>query len=321
MCALGLSPLPRIPSRSPKATLDRVIEQLCEVILGKEGPIRLAVACLMARGHLLIEDVPGVGKTTLAHALARTLGLSFHRIQFTSDLLPADILGVSVYDRECGAFQFHPGPIFSQLILADEVNRATPKAQSALLEAMEEQQVTQEGETRALPEPFFVIATQNPSYQVGTFPLPESQLDRFLMRVELGYPDEVAERALLKGRDRRDIVNRLEPCTSPEELIEIQAAVPLVHVSDALLDYLQALIGYTHESPELEQGLSPRAGLAVLRSTQIWALMDGRDYALPEDVQAVLASVVGHRLRLASEVSPQASSTVTDMLLGQVPIP
>ncbi|MCP4042372.1 MAG: AAA domain-containing protein, partial [Gammaproteobacteria bacterium] len=269
----------------------------------------------------LIEDLPGIGKTTLAHALAHALGLSFHRIQFTSDLLPADILGVSVYDRENGAFKFHPGPIFSQLILADEVNRATPKAQSALLEAMEEQQVTQEGETRTLPEPFFVIATQNPSHQVGTFPLPESQLDRFLMRVQLGYPDRKAERDLFRGTDRREMIRAMHPGMSIEQLRSIQRAVPDIHVSDALLDYLQALLAFTRESPNYITGLSPRAGLAMLRSSQAWALMHGRDHVLPEDLQEVLPGVVNHRLQPASDTGDYSPMRLTAELIKKVPIP
>ncbi len=304
-----------------KDELDAVVAQVSQVVLGKERPIRLAVACLVARGHLLIEDLPGVGKTTLGHALARALGLSFHRIQFTSDLLPADILGVSVYDREMGTFKFHPGPIFAQLVLADEVNRATPKAQSALLEAMEEQQVTQEGETRPLPEPFFVIATQNPSYQIGTFPLPESQLDRFLMRVELGYPDPGAERELFKGRDRREIIGDMQPSLSPERLIAIQRAVHDTHAADALLDYLQALIAFTREAPDFRTGLSPRAGLAILRSAKAWALMHGRDHVLPEDVQQVLPAVVGHRLHPAAEAQGPGPGGLAQWLVKQVPIP
>src|SRR5689334_25292273 len=228
-----------VAAESPVA---RVIEAAGTVILGKDAQVRLALACLIARGHLLIEDLPGVGKTTLAHVLARSLGLQFQRIQFTSDMLPADILGVSIYEREAAAFKFHPGPIFSQVILADEVNRATPKTQSALLEAMEEHQVTAEGETRKLPEPFFVIATQNPSEQVGTFPLPESQLDRFTMRIELGYPDRSAERALLAGTDRRDMLATLDACMTPAELMELQTNVQRIHVSPALLDYVQAIV-------------------------------------------------------------------------------
>src|SRR4051812_29553030 len=243
--------------------LDNVIRQVGRVILGKEHQIRLALACMIARGHLLIEDIPGVGKTTLAHALATTLGLQFQRIQFTSDLLPADILGVSIFDRDASNFRFHPGPIFAQLILADEVNRATPKTQSALLEAMEEHQVTAEGETRPLPEPFFVIATQNPSHQIGTFPLPESQLDRFLMRIELGYPDRDAERALLEGADRRDMIVGVEPCLAPGELAELQSRVKAVHVASPLLDYIQSLVEHTRRTPEYTTGLSPRAALAL----------------------------------------------------------
>ncbi|NIM71954.1 MAG: AAA domain-containing protein [Gammaproteobacteria bacterium] len=267
----------------------------------------------MARGHLLIEDIPGVGKTTLAHVLARILGLSFQRVQFTSDLLPADILGISVYDRRAGSFEFHPGPIFTNLVLADEVNRATPKTQSALLEAMEERQVSQDRVTRDLPDPFFVIATQNPDHNVGTFPLPESQLDRFLMRITLGYPDAKSERALLTGCDRRELVEALEPALEVAELLDIQKQVQKVHVSDALLDYLQDLIAATRSEPDLGPGLSPRAGLALLRCSQAWAFMEDRRHVLPEDVQAVLPSVVNHRLR-------QATAS-TDALLRQVPIP
>jgi len=265
-----------------------------EIVLGKERQMRLALACLLARGHLLIEDQPGVGKTTLALTLARLLGLDFQRIQFTSDMLPADILGVSVFDRESGEFVFHPGPIFAQLVLADEINRATPKAQSALLEAMEERQVTVEGATRPLPQPFFVIATQNPAHQIGTFPLPESQLDRFLMRISLGYPDRAAERALLEGRDRRALLSELTPLLTPQALLVEQQRAASVHVAPALLDYLQALIAHTRHAPG--SGLSPRAALGLIAAARAWALLDGRDYALPEDVQAVLPAVVAHRL-------------------------
>lgn len=301
--------------------IGQVIEQTSQVILGKERQIRLALACLLARGHLLIEDLPGVGKTTLAHVLARTLGLDFQRIQFTSDLLPADILGVSVYDRDSASFKFHPGPVFAQLILADEVNRATPKAQSALLEAMEEHQVTVEGETRPLPEPFFVIATQNPAYQVGTFPLPESQLDRFLMRIELGYPDAVAERALLQGKDRRELLAGLQPCLTPMELQTLQQAASEVYVADALLDYIQALLAFTRQAPRFHSGLSPRAALALLHAARAWALIGGRDAVLPEDVQAVLSAVVGHRLRPSGEFSGESGAALAAYLLTAVPIP
>ncbi len=303
-----------------KDLLDRVVAQVSRIILGKEAVIRLSLACLIARGHLLIEDVPGVGKTTLAHALARSLGLSFHRIQFTSDLLPADILGVSVYDRQTGRFEFHPGPVFAQLVLADEVNRATPKAQSALLEAMEEHQVTLEGTTRPLPEPFFVIATQNPSHQVGTFPLPESQLDRFLMCLQLGYPSATAERELFRGQDRRELLEGMPACLGVDDLLAVQRAVPRVHAAEALIDYLQALVHFSRESPALRHGLSPRAGLAVLRAAQAWALMAGRDHVVPDDVQAVLPGVVGHRLRLTDDPGGLAREGPA-RLLATVPVP
>ncbi|MDX2221079.1 MAG: AAA family ATPase [Burkholderiales bacterium] len=284
-------------SGSGHPSLDAVLKAANGIILGKEVQIRMAVACLLARGHLLIEDIPGVGKTTLSHVLATLLGLQYQRIQFTSDLLPADIIGVSIFDRDTSSFRFHAGPIFSQVILADEINRASPKAQSALLEAMEEHQVTSDGVTRDLPDPFFVIATQNPVHQVGTFPLPESQLDRFLMRVKLGYPDRDAERALLKGEDRRDLIAQLKPAMTPDELRAIQKDVQRVVVSDALVDYVQAIIAHTRDGSKFESGLSPRAGLAVLRGAQAWALMSGRKQVLPEDVQAVVPAVVGHRLK------------------------
>lgn len=308
-------------SKLMKQKLDNVVSQVGSIILGKEHQIRLAVACLLARGHLLIEDIPGVGKTTLAHALAASLGMGFQRIQFTSDMLPADILGVSVYNRDSSGFQFHPGPIFTQVVLADEVNRATPKAQSALLEAMEEQQVTTEGETRRLPQPFFVIATQNPSNQVGTFPLPESQLDRFLMRIELGYPDGDAERALLQGEDRRDLLALLKPCMTVGELIELQRCAQQIHASNALLDYVQALINHTRRSPEYVNGLSPRAALALLHAARAWALMDSRGHVVPEDVQAVLSGVVGHRLSPAGEVNNVNGTDIAGHLIKQVAIP
>ncbi len=303
------------------SSLQRVTQQAGRVILGKERQIRMALACLLARGHLLIEDLPGVGKTTLAHVLARSLGLGFHRIQFTSDLLPADILGVSIYERDSATFKFHPGPIFAQLILADEVNRATPKTQSALLEAMEEHQVTAEGETRRLPEPFFVVATQNPSHQVGTFPLPESQLDRFQMRIELGYPDRDAERALLQGVERRDLIATLEPCLSPGELVELQSLVKRVHIAPALFDYIQAIVEHTRRSPEFVTGLSPRAALALAACARAWALIDGRDHVLPEDVQAVLPGVATHRLHPVVNGVRRTSSDIAVGLVEAVPIP
>jgi MoxR-like ATPase len=307
-------------SRLSAGPTENVIAAAGRVILGKERQIRLAMACILARGHLLIEDVPGVGKTTLSHALARLLGLDYQRIQFTSDLLPADIIGVSVFDRDSSTFRFHPGPIFAQVILADEINRASPKAQSALLEAMEERQVTAEGETRPLPEPFFVIATQNPLHQVGTFPLPESQLDRFLMRVNLGYPDAKAERELLRGAERRDLLSHLEPAMNGAQLKELQATVPQMQVSDALLDYVQALIQHSRQSPRYAQGLSPRAGVAMLRAAQAWAMMEGRRQVLPEDVQATLPAVVGHRLHGSADAAKSGFDAPRE-LIAAVAIP
>ena len=301
--------------------LHNVIRQTEQVIVGKPLQIRFALACLLARGHLLIEDLPGVGKTTLAHVLARTLGLQFQRIQFTSDLLPADILGVSVYQRDTADFKFHAGPIFAQMILADEVNRATPKAQSALLEAMEEQQVTIEGVTRPLPAPFFVIATQNPAHQIGTFPLPESQLDRFLMRIQLGYPDARAERGLLSGVDRRDLVARLTPQMDTAELLALQQQTRQVFVSPALLDYVQALLKHTRESAGYAHGLSPRAGLALLAAARAWALLDGRNAVIPEDVQAILPGVASHRLQSTQNTPASNSDALARELIAAVAIP
>jgi MoxR-like ATPase len=311
---------PHSPSQNfSGAAVERVIDAAGRIILGKETQVRLALACMLARGHLLIEDLPGVGKTTLAHVLAQSLGLQFQRIQFTSDMLPADILGVSIYERDSGGFKFHPGPIFAQVILADEVNRATPKTQSALLEAMEEHQVTAEGETRKLPQPFFVIATQNPSEQVGTFPLPESQLDRFTMRIELGYPDHAAERALLSGTDRRDMLATLEPCMTPAELMELQTSVQRIHVSPALLDYVQAIVAHTRRSPDYVTGLSPRAALAIVHAARAWALLEGREKVIPEDVQAILPGVATHRLRPAHDGARRVD--IGAQLLAAVPIP
>ncbi|HSR63815.1 MAG TPA: MoxR family ATPase [Gammaproteobacteria bacterium] len=301
--------------------INAVIGQANRIILGKENVIRLALACLIARGHLLIEDLPGVGKTTLAHVLANTLGLGFQRIQFTSDLLPADILGVSIYNRETGGFNFHPGPIFTQVILADEVNRTTPRTQSALLEAMEENQVTIEGETRPLPTPFFVIATQNPSDQVGTFPLPESQLDRFMMRVELGYPDSGAERELLMGTDRRRLLQQASAIISPERLLALQEQAEGIHVSAAILDYLQDLLEYSRNSGEFRNGLSPRAGLAALHCSRAWALMEGHRQVLPEHVQSILPSVISHRLTPSGSTLSGHSTALAEELINQVPIP
>ncbi len=297
-----------------------VMARAGDIILGKEHQIQLAMACILAKGHLLIEDVPGVGKTTLSHVLASLLGLHYQRIQFTSDLLPADIVGVSIFDRESSTFRFHPGPVFSQVILADEINRASPKAQSALLEAMEEHQVTADGETMPLPTPFFVIATQNPSHQIGTFPLPESQLDRFLMRIKLGYPNQAAERALLKGEDRRELIAKITPAMTVAQLLALQNAATGIFVSDALIDYVQALIHHTRDSAHFEMGLSPRAGLALLRASQAWAMMAGRQQVLPEDVQAVAPSVVGHRLRAITSGETKILDAAQE-LLRNVAIP
>lgn len=297
-------------------TLQDILAACGGVILGKERQIRMALACILARGHLLIEDLPGMGKTTLAHTLAQVLGLDFRRVQFTSDLLPADILGVSVYDRNEASFKFHPGPVFTNVLLADEINRATPKTQSALLEAMEERQMTLEGETRKLPEPFFVIATQNPATHIGTFPLPESQLDRFLMRIELGYPDSRSERSLLAAGSKREAVENIAPRIDAAGLLQLQQGVARVRVSDALLDYLQSLLEYSRREPQFESGLSPRAGLALKQCAQAWALMEGRDYALPEDVQAVLPGIAGHRLR-----GLHGNAADVAILMGAVAIP
>ena len=312
------SPLTILASR-PRP-LDPVLDAAGQIILGKGREIRLAVTCLLAGGHLLIEDYPGVGKTTLAHTLARLLGLDFARIQFTSDLLPADITGVSIYDREQGSFRFVPGPVFSRLVLADEINRATPKTQSALLEAMEERQVTIEGATRPLPEPFFVIATQNPSHQIGTFPLPESQLDRFLMRVELGYPDPAAERALLAAGGRRGAADALAPLLDADALPGLQREAAAVHAAGPLIDYVQALVEGSRRDPAFQHGLSPRAGLALLAAARAWAWLDGRDIVVPDDVQEVLPAVARHRLRPA-QGSGMARAEEIAALVRAVPIP
>ncbi len=304
-----------------RARLETVINTAEQVVFGKSGEIRLALACLLARGHLLIEDLPGVGKTTLAHLLARLMGVEFQRIQFTSDLLPADVLGVYVYERDAARFTFHPGPIFTHVVLADEINRATPRAQSALLEAMEERQVTIENETHALPQPFFVIATQNPSDQIGTFALPESQLDRFLMCISLGYPDRRAERALLKAPDRRLALTELAPVLARDELLELQEKVDAVHVSDALLDYVQDVLDYSRRAPQFSCGLSPRAGLALLRAARAWALIDGRNHVMPDDIQAVLPSVAVHRLRPVDSSRGVDAAYIREQLASAVPIP
>lgn len=300
--------------------LARLVDQISSIIVGKRTQIEDAVACLLAGGHLLIEDVPGVGKTTLAHALAVSLGLDFRRVQFTADLMPSDLIGVSVFERAKDSFVFHPGPVFAQVLLADEINRAGPKTQSALLEAMEEQQVSVENLTRKLPQPFFVIATQNPSDQLGTYPLPESQLDRFLLRITLGYPDRASERLLLAGEDRRHLASRMEPVMRPEELVKAQAEVLKITASEALLDYLQALIAATRDGRWFVEGLSPRAGIAVLRVARARAMMAGRSYAAPDDIQAILPQAVAHRLTPVSGAGRGAIEQVRAMVEA-TPIP
>ena len=299
--------------------LSAAVAAIEHVILGKTAQVRLCLACLFARGHLLIEDVPGVGKTTLAHTLARVLGLEWTRLQFTSDLLPADIIGVSIFDRDTQRFQFRRGPVFTQLLLADEVNRASPKAQSALLEAMEERQVSVEGVSHALPEPFFVVATQNPHEQLGTFGLPESQLDRFLMRVVLGYPDAASERRVLVQGERRDLLQSTPTVLSAGQVLELQAEVCAVHVSDRLLDYVQALLARTRV--ELSLGLSPRAGQGLLRAAQAWAMLCGDNAVLPEHVQAVFPAIAAHRLEPSEGDSASSGAEIAHDLIKAVPLP
>lgn len=304
-----------------RVSLDAARKTLGKIILGKDHQIGLALSCLLARGHLLIEDLPGLGKTMLAQSLARVLGLSFCRIQFTSDLLPADIIGVSVFKQESGEFEFQPGPVFSQLILADEVNRATPKAQSALLEAMEEYQVSVDGNTRALPKPFFVVATQNPADQIGTFPLPESQLDRFLMRLEIGYPNADNERELLVGRDRRAMLEDVTAALTPDVLLKLQDTASEMHMSDPLIDYIQELVRFTRESPEIEIGLSPRGALALAAAAKAQAFVNHHAGVYPDDIQAVFAAVAGHRLKPAGNTSFRSAAELSQYVLDSVAIP
>lgn len=304
-----------------RGALERARQSLSGVILGKDEEISLALSCLLARGHLLIEDLPGLGKTTLAQALSGVLGLSYQRIQFTSDLLPADILGVSIFNRESNRFEFQPGPVFSQLVLADEVNRATPKAQSALLEAMQEQQVSIDGQTHDLPEPFFVVATQNPADQIGTFPLPESQLDRFLMRLELGYPDQDSERALITGESRRSLLAAIEPAMTPELLVALQDQAAQVPMSEPLVDYIQALVRQTRESPDIEVGLSPRGSIALAAAARAQAYVMGHSGVFPDDVQSVFAAVAGHRIKPASGSSFRTPAELCRYVLDAVAIP
>ncbi len=303
-----------------RKNIQSIVDQVGSVLLGKEHQIKLALTCLMSGGHLLIQDLPGMGKTTLAHALAKTLGLSYNRIQFTSDLLPTDILGVSVFEQGSGQFSFRPGPIFSQLLLADEINRTTPKTQSALLEAMEEGQVSIEGETRNLPEPFFVIATQNPSTQAGTYALPESQLDRFLMRIELGYPDPAAERELYRGVDPRLRLKALQTKLQADDISNIRVDASQVIVSEAILDYVQRIVQHTRTSPEFYCGVSPRGALALLNCAKTWAYVHARDHLLPDDVQAVMPSVLGHRVREVEDYDNSTGDALVDKVLNTVDV-
>ncbi len=304
-----------------RAAVEKAQQALGSIILGKDQEISLALACLLARGHLLIEDLPGLGKTILAQSLARVLGLSYQRIQFTSDLLPADIVGVSIFQQQQGEFTFKPGPIFAQLVLADEVNRATPKAQSALLEAMEEHQVSVDGQTHKLPTPYFVVATQNPSDQIGTFPLPESQLDRFLMRLELGYPNEENERALITGTDRREMLSEIEPTLNAEILIKLQKSAAQIHMTDPLVDYVQALVRFTRESPEIDIGLSPRGSLALVAAARSHAFIEHHSGVFPDDVQAVFGAVAGHRVKPASNSAYRTPAELSRHVLDSVAIP
>jgi len=289
------------------------------IISGKETQIKLAIACLLAKGHLLIEDIPGMGKTTLAHLLARLFGLDYSRIQFTSDMLPADIIGISIFEKNTSEFRFHPGPVFSQLVLADEINRATAKTQSALLEAMEEKQITMDGKTYQLDNPFFVIATQNPQTQTGTFPLPESQLDRFLMRIVLGYPDRQTERDILSGADRREMLHSLNPVFTPQQLVTMQQQIHKVHISSALLDYVQDILQFSRHSQHFLTGLSPRAGIGLLRSAQAWAYIHQREMVIPDDIKIILPSIVLHRLIIKDEQNKNEQQIIT--LFDELPIP
>ena len=299
-------------------TLNAALAAVDGVLLGKSHTVRLAMACLVARGHLLLEDLPGMGKTVLAHALAKTLGLSFNRVQFTNDLLPGDLTGAAIYVKEKEGFVFHPGPIFTQLLLADEINRASPKTQSALLEAMEEKQVSSDGNTRALPEPFFVIATQNPVDQLSTNPLPEAQLDRFLMRLSLGYPDAAAELAVLRGEDRRDLLAALPPLLDTDSLLALQQAARAIHASDDLLAYVRALAEHTRHGAGLPYGLSPRAALGLLAAGRAWALLEGRDHVLPADIQTVFPAVALHRLGICDA---RSADSVASRFIEAVPLP
>lgn len=315
-----MSQQPLLTAEQSQHLLAQTSKSISSIILGKEEQIQLALSCLLAGGHLLIEDLPGVGKTTLSLTLAKVFGLDFQRIQFTSDLLPSDVLGVSIFDTSTQTFKFHQGPVFTQVLLADEINRSTPKTQSSLLEAMEEKQVTQDGTTRALPKPFFVIATQNPMEQVGTFALPESQLDRFLMRINIGYPDQQAEMELLKGNNRHEMIQQLEVSITPEQLIELQISANNTHMSQAILDYVLSIIRSSRLSPWFISGLSPRAGLALQRCARSWAFLHGRDHVIPEDVQQVLPGVAAHRLQINPEHQDKNIDELILLLIKQVPV-
>ncbi len=307
-------------SDSTQALINKAVSLLGEIILGKEQAIKTILACFFAKGHLLIEDLPGMGKTTLSHALAKAMGLHYRRIQFTSDLLPADIIGITLFNRNSNQFEFKPGPVFSQIILADEINRATPKTQGALLEAMEERQVTVEGVTHPLPQPFFVLATQNPLTQMGTFPLPESQLDRFLMRISLGYPNKEAEREIILGRDRRYLIQEMSPVFTQDDLLNIQIKIREVHLSEAIIQYVERLVQYTRQDKSLLYGISPRGTLALVRSSQAWAFIHGRKHVMPEDVQTVLASVFDHRLKTPLDVNGLKSLHYSERLLSEIDV-
>lgn len=300
--------------------IQTLVSEIGRVLLGKDEKIKLSLACLLADGHLLIEDLPGMGKTTLSHALAKVMGLSYNRVQFTSDMLPADILGISIFDPQQQQFTFHQGPIFAQVLLADEINRTTPKTQSALLESMEERQVTHEGKTYPLPQPFFVIATQNPMSQMGTYPLPESQLDRFLMRISLGYPDAETEKLLFKGGDPREQLASLRVCLPPEKIPEIKAAISAVKVSDSLVDYVQRLVHYTRTADDIQVGLSPRGAMALLKASKTWAFMHERAYVVPEDVQQMFPAVVAHRLLTKGAAQALAQEHLVKKILSAVPV-
>lgn len=308
-------------AQAARTLTSNILERVNSIILGKEHTVKMALACLLAKGHLLIEDIPGVGKTILAQTLAQVLGLPFNRIQFTSDMLPADVIGVSIFSAQEQSFLFHPGPLFCSLVLADEINRATPKAQSALLEAMEERQVSVDGQTHALPDPFYVIATQNPREQIGTFPLPESQLDRFLMRIQIGFPDTKNEHLLLKSEDRRQLLKAVPALAGPSHLRQLQHFCQRVHMSDAIVDYVQALLNATRSASWLSYGLSPRAGIALAQAARAWAFLSGRDLVLPEDVQAVAIAVLSHRLQSKQQALSSGGEELAQRLLQTVAIP